>query len=65
MTCPVGDLDWQLRYGSESSKLACALTAASVIDSFNYLIMNCNKEEAWRRIKIMRSAMLKRCEERE
>ena len=33
------------------------MTAASVVDSFEYLINNCTKEEAWRRIKIMRKAI--------
>lgn len=31
--------------------------AAGVCDSFRYLIMNCTKEEAWHRIKMMREAI--------
>lgn len=52
MTCPTSELEWRMRYGD-----APALIAASVIDSFSYLITNCTKEEAWRRILIMRAAM--------
>lgn len=54
MTCPTRELDNMLRYGdAERMKLV----AASAIDSFNYLVMECTKEEAWRRILLMRKAM--------
>lgn len=52
MTCPTGDLEWRLRYGD-----APALVAASVIESFRYLLLECNAKEAARRMKIMRDAM--------
>lgn len=54
MSLPLGGLQWQLRYGDAEG---VSLTAASVVDSFEYLIMHCNKEEAWRRLKLMRAAM--------
>lgn len=52
MTCPTPRLDWRMRYGDKP-----ALVAASAIDSFEYLVRHCTKEEAWRRIKLMRQAM--------
>ena len=52
MTCPTGELEWRLRYGDKP-----AFVAASVVDSFSYLVMNCTKEEGWRRIKLMREAI--------
>lgn len=55
MTCPTGDAEWECRYGQAKN-----LTAASIIDSFEYLVMHCSKDEAWRRIKIMRAAMKSR-----
>lgn len=54
MTCPTGDLQWRMRYGD-----GAAMVGAAVVDSFEYLINNCTKEEAWRRILIMRTAMRK------
>jgi hypothetical protein len=57
MSCPVGELQWQLRYGDADG---VRYTAASVVDSFEYLINHCAKDEAWRRIKLMRVAMAQR-----
>jgi hypothetical protein len=54
MACPTPDLQWQLRYGDGQT---ARVTAASVVDSFEYLINHCDKDEAWRRIQIMRRAM--------
>ena len=56
MTCPTGDLQWRLRYGDGP-----VMVAASVVDSFEYLINHCTKEEAWRRILLMRAAMKESC----
>jgi hypothetical protein len=33
------------------------MLAASVLSSYLYLIQNCTKDEAWRRIKIMRASL--------
>lgn len=55
MTCPTDELEWRLRYGDKPS-----LVAASAIESFAYLVMSCSRDEAWRRIKIMREAMMAR-----
>lgn len=44
----------------ENTSPSCASDrslAASVCASFRYLIMNCTKEEAWRRIKMLREAI--------
>lgn len=54
MACPTGELLNMLRYGDAERM---RLVAATVIDSFNYLVMDCTKEEAWRRILLMREAM--------
>lgn len=34
-----------------------AYVAASCLDSYTYLVLNCTKEEAWRRIKLIRAAL--------
>ena len=58
MSVPAIDLDgslgWKLRYNppSELNNMA----AASALESFAYLVDNCTKEEAWRRIKFLRKA---------
>jgi hypothetical protein len=54
MTCPTGALEWRLRYGDAHG---ARMVAASAVDSFSYLLTNCTKNEAWRRIQIMRKAM--------
>ena len=53
MTCPTGDVVWKLTYGNAE---AAALTAASAIESYSYLVYDCSEREALRRIKIMRKA---------
>jgi hypothetical protein len=57
MTCPTWELDWQLRYGNANSH---RFTAASALESYEYLVFHCTKEEAWRRIKLMRRALSQR-----
>lgn len=54
MTCPRGPLEWQMRYGNPEKH---RFVAASALDSYEYLVNHCSKEEAWRRIKLMRAAM--------
>lgn len=54
MACPRGALEWQMRYGNPEEH---RFTAASVLESYDYLVNHCTKEEAWRRIKLMRAAM--------
>jgi len=51
---------WCLRYGKDMSEPpACSdrMMAAGVCESYRYLILECTKEEAWRRIKLMRAAV--------
>lgn len=62
MSVPIGEWLWQLRYvRKEQTRPAhiCddRMLAAGVIASYMYLVQECTKEEAWRRIKIMREAM--------
>jgi hypothetical protein len=54
ITCPTGKLEWRLRYAPDD---IVASTAASAIESFDYLVRLTTKEEAWRLIKIMRKAI--------
>jgi hypothetical protein len=54
MTAPLPDLDWALRYGRPED---VRMVAASAIESYLYLVTMCSKEEAWRRIKLIREAM--------
>ena len=54
MSCPTGELIWQLTWGDPEK---VRYIAASVIESYDYLLRYPNKEEAWRRIKILRDAL--------
>ena len=56
MSCPTGELEWQMRYGDP---VKVRMLVAGVLDSYEYLVCHCSKEEAWRRIKIMREAVRK------
>jgi len=62
MSVPIGEWLWQLRYVRPEPDRhgGCddRMLAAGVMESYMYLITECTKAEAWRRIKIMRSAML-------
>ena len=51
MTFPTTDLCYQMRYGQNAD-----VCAASALESFRYLVLECTKEEAWRRIQAMRQA---------
>jgi hypothetical protein len=61
MTIPIDDWLWQLRYRRpEPARGTVAddrMLAAAVCDSFLYLIRECTKDEAWRRIKLLRAAL--------
>lgn len=57
MPLPNSNIEWHLRYGNEVTKLGYALTAASIVEAYGYLVIECSRDEAWRRIKIIRAAM--------
>ena len=54
--CGDDSLEWALRYAPPTRDASMA--AASCLDSYTYLLTACNKEEAWRRIKLLRAAIL-------
>lgn len=54
MTAPRAALEWQMRYGNP---MLHRMAAASALASYDYLVNHCTKEEAWRRIKLMRAAI--------
>lgn len=60
MTVPKSEWLWSLRYQDEPERAAASdrMMAASVGESFRYLITSCNKDEAWRRILQMRRAIV-------
>lgn len=64
MSVPIGDWLWQLRYArpEPDRKGMCddRMLAAGVLEAYMYLVQECTKEEAWRRIKIMRKALAKK-----
>jgi hypothetical protein len=53
MPMPDNDIEWHLRYGNRQKY---ALSAASIVAAYNYLVLECSKKEAWRRIKLIRAA---------
>jgi hypothetical protein len=61
MTVPTAEWCWRLRYvRREPARGTVAddrMLAASVNDSFRYLLLECSQKEAWRRIKLMRAAL--------
>lgn len=60
MTVPTRYWCWWLRYGKDKTTPGIAddrMLAASVCDSYRYLIMECTNEDAWQRIKLMREAI--------
>ncbi len=60
MTVPLGSWMWKLRYGKDTTPPTICddrMLAAGICESYRYLIEECTKEEAWRRIKIMRAAI--------
>jgi len=60
MTLPLGKWRWELRYGKDTSEPPTCddrMLAASVFDSYMYLVCGCTQKEAWHRIKLMRAAL--------
>lgn len=51
MTFPSAELCHQMRYGVNHD-----YAAAGSLESFRYLVLECTKAEAWRRILLMREA---------
>lgn len=49
------DLIWKRPEPDRGTKCDDRMLAASLIDSYLYLVCHCTKEEAWRRIKIIRA----------
>jgi len=62
MSLPLNDWLWQLRYQRperDRGPTICddRMIAAGVLESYLYLVEECTKDEAWRRIKAMRAAL--------
>jgi hypothetical protein len=61
MTLPRGEWQWQLRYvrpePARGTQCDDRMLAAGICESYLYLIQECTKDEAWRRIKILRAAL--------
>jgi phosphopantothenate synthetase len=60
MSLPFNYWLWQLRYSKDKTPPNVAddrMMAAGVLESYRYLIEECTKDEAWRRIKLMRAAI--------
>jgi len=51
----VGGLGWRLRYNKPVS-YQDQLAAASILESYLYLVMDCTKKEAARRIKFLKAS---------
>lgn len=54
MWCPTDHGAWCARYSPQNLNL---YDAACIMDSYMYLVRECTKAEAWRRIKLMRTAL--------
>jgi hypothetical protein len=52
MAFPSGEMCWQARYGQHHD-----YGVAESLESYRYLVLECKKEEAWRRILCIRQAM--------
>lgn len=61
MTLPRHDWLWQLNHTrpepDRGTQCDDRMLVVGVLESYLYLIEACSKEEAWRRIKILRAAM--------
>lgn len=61
MTVPHPDWLWQMNHvrpePPRGTKCDDRMLSVGIMESYLYLIEECTKEEAWRRIKILRSAM--------
>lgn len=61
MSVPKSEWMWQLNWTDEPDRGTLCTDrqlAVSVCESYRYLIMECTKEEAWRRILNLRRAIL-------
>ena len=58
MNMPRGCLEWNLRYGTLDNLEAVRFQAAGAMETLCYLVYECSRDEAWRRIKLMRAAMV-------
>jgi hypothetical protein len=61
MTLPRPDWLWQMNYvrpePDRGTQCDDRMLSVGVMESYLYLVEECTKEEAWRRIKILRQAM--------
>lgn len=61
MTVPLPNWLWQMNHvrpePDRGTMCDDRMLAVGVIQSYMYLVQECTKEEAWRRIKIMRAAL--------
>ena len=61
MSVPLRDWLWQLNYvrpePSRGTKCEDRMLAVGIMESYLYLVEECTKDEAWRRIKILRAAL--------
>lgn len=60
MTLPKRDWLYNLNWNAEPERGTQAtdrMLACSVLESYLYLVTECNRDEAWRRIKLMRTAL--------
>jgi len=54
---PLGQLSWFLRYGTQEEVRGACRSAASILDSFDYLLCGeITQTEAVRRLRILRDA---------
>lgn len=64
MTVPRNDWLWQLRYTrpepDRGTHCDDRMLVCSSLESYLYLVTECTRDEAWRRIKIMREAIRNR-----
>ncbi len=51
------NMNWVRPEPDHGTKCDDRMLAVSALESYLYLIQHCNKDEAWRRIKILRSAI--------
>ena len=67
VTIPSNDIEWKIRHKDLVSKVRqeqCLMPAASILESYEYLIMRCEPKEQIRRLKLMKKAM-KQAKERD
>lgn len=61
MSVPLGDWLWEMNHvrpePDHGTECDDRMLVVSPLESYLYLIMECTKEEAWRRIKLLRTAI--------